>query len=138
MGRLLTQLGVPFFDQKSVPKFWHPVCILYTKNHTILLPGANGYHGKIYWGRPVFGVLFGVVFGILAKRAQDGSQMAQEGAKMVQDRAKTELRWPQIGPRHPKTAPKHTKTSPRRSEMVHDRSKTGPRPQNGPKMVSNC
>ena len=58
---------------------------------------------KIYWANPGFEVLLGVIFGILAKRAQDGAQMAQEGAKMAQDRPKTGLRWRKIGPRQPKT-----------------------------------
>ena len=58
---------------------------------------------KIYSVRRVFGVILSVIFGILAKRAQDGAQMAQEGAKMAQDRPKTGLRWPKIGPRQHKT-----------------------------------
>ena len=45
----------------------------------------------IEFGDPFF-VLLGVIFGILAKRAQDGAQVAQEGAKMAQDRPKTGLR----------------------------------------------
>ena len=63
--------------QKMTPKF--------TKKVPILAP-------KIYWPRRVFGVLFGVFFGLLAKRAQDGAQMAQEASKMVPERPKTGLR----------------------------------------------
>ena len=63
--------------QKMTPKF--------TKKMPILAP-------KIYWLRRVFGVLFGVFFGLLAKRAQDGAQMAQEASKMVPERPKTGLR----------------------------------------------
>ena len=48
----------------------------------------------------------GVIFGILAKRAQDGAKMAQKGAKMAPDR-------PKIAQDRPK--------------MVQDRSKTCPR-----------
>ena len=67
---------------------------------------------------PGFGVLLGIIFGILAKRAQDGARVAQEGAKMAQDRPKTGLRWPKIGPRRPKMAwiekvPIWPKTGPR-------------------------
>ena len=47
---------------------------------------------KSYWLQRVFGVLFEVFFGFLAKRAQDGAHMAQEGSKMVPERPKTELR----------------------------------------------
>ena len=36
-----------------------------------------------------FGDHFGVIFGILAKRAQDGAMMAQKGSKMAPDRPKT-------------------------------------------------
>ena len=67
-----------------------------------------GITARIYWPRPVFGVLFEVIFGILAKRAQDGSLMAIEGAKMVQDRAKTELRWAKRVPRWSKTGPRQS------------------------------
>ena len=38
-------------------------------------------------------VILGVIFGILAKRPQDGAQVAQEGTKITQDRPKTRLRW---------------------------------------------
>ena len=58
------------------------------------------------------------IFGILAKRAQDGAQVAQEGAKMVQDRPKTGLRWPKIGPRQPKIGSKQPKTGPRQRQDV--------------------
>ena len=47
---------------------------------------------KSYWLQRVFGVLFEVFFGLLAKRAQDGAHMAQEGSKMVPERPKTGLR----------------------------------------------
>ena len=47
---------------------------------------------KSYWVQRVFGVLFEVFFGLLAKRAQDGAHMAQEGSKMVPERPKTGLR----------------------------------------------
>ena len=53
-----------------------------------------------------FFVLLGVIFGILAKRAQDGAKMAQKGAKMAPDRPKTGPRSPKIGPRWSKTGPK--------------------------------
>ena len=55
--------------------------------------------------RPGFGVLLGSIFGILAKRAQNGAQvvLVQEGAKTAQDSPKTG----QDGPRWaPKTDPK--------------------------------
>ena len=47
---------------------------------------------KSYWVQRVFGVLFEVFFGLVAKRAQDGAHMAQEGYKMVPERPKTGLR----------------------------------------------
>ena len=47
---------------------------------------------KSYRVQRVFGVLFEVFFGLLAKRAQDGAHMAQEGSKMVPERPKTGLR----------------------------------------------
>ena len=53
-----------------------------------------------------FFVLLEVIFGILAKRAQDGAKMAQKGAKMAPDRPKTGPRSPKIGPRWSKTGPK--------------------------------
>ena len=61
---------------------------------------------KIIGSGDPFLVLLGVIFGILAKRAQDGAKMVQKGAKMAPDRPKTGPRSPQIGPRWSKTGPK--------------------------------
>ena len=71
----------PKSDQKVVQKMTQKI----TKKMPILA-------SKIYWPRGVFEVLFGVFFGLLAKRAQDGAQMGQEASKMVPERPKTGLR----------------------------------------------
>ena len=73
--------GLNSITKKNMKKRY-PVCLKYTKTHTILLPGGDGKVGEIIGYRDPFLVLVGVVFGILAKRAQDGARMAQEGVKM--------------------------------------------------------
>ena len=91
---------------------------------------------KIYWSRRGFGVLFGVFFGLLAKKAQDGAQMAQEASKMLPERPKTGLRWPRIGLRWSQTGPRQGQDGPRRAQDSPRGPKRPPRrSQDGPRSL---
>ena len=103
---------------------------------------------KIYEVWRAFGALFGVIFMLLAKRAQDGSQRAftwlkkapgalQEGstrAKMAPRGPKMAPRGPKMAPRGPLRGPRGLQEGPKTAKMAPRRPIMAPRwPLKGPK-----
>ena len=82
---------------------------------------------EIYRKPLVDRVFFGVIFRILARRAQDGAQMA----KRLPRWPKTGLRWPKIGIRQAQNCPRQAQDWPlmvqNRPKMAQDGAKIAPK-----------